>query len=121
MSFNPLDIAQLTTMTTNNIDEINKANNQLTSLENNKSNKDHKHKIADITDYNEYDDSGLRALINSKMPVFQYSTFDDIKNNWSSIQAPAIIFADEGPENFASTMVIKQKDQRSLCIATNKD
>ena len=101
---------------THNIADIT----NLQSTLNNKANASHTHNLADITDYEPFDDTELKGLINGRIPMFQYSTFDDINTNWHNIPSPSIIFAGDGPEQYTATMIIKQNDSRSLCLATNK-
>ena len=70
---------------------INDNTTNITALDNNKADKEHTHKLADITDYEQFDDTELKSLVNSRMPMFRYDTFDDIKNNWSNIPNSSII------------------------------
>ena len=85
-----------------------------------KADKDHTHTISDITDYEPYDDTEVRTLIDNRMQVTSYSTLDEVMNNWRSITYPSIVFTDDGPESYTSTIIIKQNGSRSLCISSNK-
>ena len=59
--------------------------------------------------------------LDNKMSIINYDTMDDIMTNWKSIPYPSILFASDGPEQYTSTIVIKQNDSRSLCLSMNKN
>ena len=73
-----------------------------------------------ITPTNSMDIAELRTLMDTRMPFIKYDTLEEIMTNWRSIPYPSIVFADDGPESYTSTIVIKQNGARCLCISTKK-
>ena len=77
---------------------------------------EHEHVLSDILDYEPYDDTEIKNLIKTKSTIYNYSTLDEVKNNWSVIDNHSFIITHDGPDQYTNTLIVRGENEHRCLI-----
>lgn len=78
----------------------------------NKADKEHGHSITEV--------EGLTEELTGKLNVYYFPTFNGMISNYTSLSKEAIIFMDDSPESYTSSVTFKSGAARSLTFGMSK-